>query len=307
MNSVCVLLSTYNGEKYLTPLLDSVVSQKGVALSVVARDDGSKDNTPSILSRYKEQGKITRLITDSNVGFARSFHRLCTEAVPSDYYAFCDQDDIWDSDKLLCAVEKLNACPNDIPLVYWCAYRSIDKNGKVYKQRSKRLIFRNQYNPLANSLNCNDVRGCTCVFNQKAMDMILTLKEGSYRYHDWTLLLIASAFGMDVHDPEPHISYRCHDTNCYGPLKFNFQSLKRGIKYVFNVELNHNRSKEAQEMLELFGDKLSPEQLHYVQCAANYLKDKKIKKQLLKCKRELNAIPAPMRWFIKFAIHTNKY
>lgn len=97
MNSVCVLLSTYNGEKYLTPLLDSVVSQKGVALSVVARDDGSKDNTPSILSRYKEQGKITRLITDSNVGFARSFHRLCTEAVPSDYYAFCDQDDIWDS------------------------------------------------------------------------------------------------------------------------------------------------------------------------------------------------------------------
>lgn len=50
MNSVCVLLSTYNGEKYLTPLLDSVVSQKGVALSVVARDDGAKTtHLPSCL------------------------------------------------------------------------------------------------------------------------------------------------------------------------------------------------------------------------------------------------------------------
>ena len=307
MKSVCVLLSTYNGEKFLRPLLDSVLRQEGILLNLVVRDDGSKDGTLEILKEYQQNGKIQKLIAGENVGFVRSFHQLCCNAVPSDYYAFCDQDDVWDKDKLLCAVRRLDEKPRQLPLVYWCAYRSMDKNGKIYKKSSKRLKYRNQYNPLANGLNWNDIRGCSSVFNPVALGFLTGLEEGSYRFHDWMLYLICCAFGEDVYDETPHFSYRSHDSNCYGPPKFSYAWIKRGIKYLKDMEFNHNRSKQAKEFADAFYDRADEKQKYFLDCVLNYRKDKAAKKRLLRCKKEFRALPVPMRWFIKFTIRINKY
>lgn len=95
MKTVSVLLSTYNGEKYLREQLDSLLVQQGVDLRIIARDDGSKDTTVEILKEYA--GKDTRVsfFEGKNVGPAQSFFDLIMKSPDSDYYAFCDQDDVW--------------------------------------------------------------------------------------------------------------------------------------------------------------------------------------------------------------------
>ena len=98
---IAIMLSTYNGEKYIRKQLDSLVNQSYKAyMKVFVRDDGSTDNTLSILEEYIEKINLT-IIKGENVGPGKSFWKLfMNQNINADYYAFCDQDDIWDSDKL---------------------------------------------------------------------------------------------------------------------------------------------------------------------------------------------------------------
>ena len=306
--SVSVLLSTYNGEKYVKELLDSLHNQYGINLTIVVRDDGSKDNTPKILQEYKDKGIIDILILGENVGFQKSFHKLLEAAPKSDYYAFSDQDDIWDPDKVLTGVETLKNEDHSLPLLYWCSFRSMDKNGKIYKLYSSRTQFTEGVDPLIKNINTNDIRGCTCVFNQVSLDMMLELGLDGYRYHDWMIQIIASMFGKEIYDMYPHISYRCHENNCFGPAKANIDALKRVIKFYKTVELNNNHSKTAIEFYNAFKDKITnPKQLEFLESVVNYQTDKAAKKKLLHNKEMFRSMPIFLAMLIKYEIRHNKY
>ena len=95
MKKVQVLLSTYNGEKYLKEQLDSIIAQKGVDVHILARDDGSKDDTIKILEGYEN----IDIIKGSNIGVCKSFFELINKSGEYDYYSFADQDDVWDCDR----------------------------------------------------------------------------------------------------------------------------------------------------------------------------------------------------------------
>ncbi len=95
MDSIVVLMSTYNGEKYIREQLDSIFNQEGIDVKVVVRDDGSKDTTHAILDEYKKTHELV-WYTGENLKSARSFMDLIYQAPESDYYAFADQDDYWD-------------------------------------------------------------------------------------------------------------------------------------------------------------------------------------------------------------------
>ena len=104
-NKVLILVSTYNGEKYLPEQLDSLYAQEGVDIHILVRDDGSKDNTIGILKNYQgSKGKMT-IIEGENIGAGQSFLALINEATTNypdyDYYAFCDQDDVWYGNKVV--------------------------------------------------------------------------------------------------------------------------------------------------------------------------------------------------------------
>ena len=103
---VCVLISTYNGERFLEEQIASIIAQKGVEVDILVRDDGSSDMTCSLLERWQKEGKL-KWYKGENLGFARSFMNLLKTASGYDYYAFCDQDDIWLEDKLQRAVTAL--------------------------------------------------------------------------------------------------------------------------------------------------------------------------------------------------------
>ena len=103
---VAVLMSAYNGEKYISEQINSILQQTYQNLVLYIRDDGSSDNTVSILEEYERQKKIV-LIQGENLGFINSFFDVMKKCETADYYAWCDQDDIWIPDKIERAVEKL--------------------------------------------------------------------------------------------------------------------------------------------------------------------------------------------------------
>lgn len=101
--SVQVVMSTYNGEKYLKEQIDSILSQEGVDVRLYIRDDGSSDRTTDILASYQEH-KNVKIEKGNNLGFAKSFLTALDECDEADYYAFSDQDDVWEKDKLSTAM-----------------------------------------------------------------------------------------------------------------------------------------------------------------------------------------------------------
>ena len=128
MKNVLVILSTYNGEKYLREQIESVLKQENVKISILVRDDGSTDNTCNILEEYEKKG-LLRWYTGKNLKPAKSFIDLIFHATNDfDYYAFCDQDDFWYFKKIYSAIEQMenNNDSIDIPKVCYCNLEVVD-------------------------------------------------------------------------------------------------------------------------------------------------------------------------------------
>src|ERR1035437_8737190 len=123
---VTILLSTYNGEKYLNQLFESLFKQIDVEMSVLVRDDSSSDSTKEILRKYEEEGKLS-WYTGENLRSAGSFMDLLFHAPDSEYYAFCDQDDVWEADKLYSAIKMLKQT-QDKPSLYFSQTKLVDKD-----------------------------------------------------------------------------------------------------------------------------------------------------------------------------------
>ncbi|WP_223065896.1 glycosyltransferase family 2 protein [Paenibacillus caui] len=213
-----VLLSTYNGEKYIKEQLDSVLAQQGVSLNLLIRDDGSIDSTCSIIENYveKNQGRIL-FSQGANSGAKGSFFKLIEQSSDGmDYYAFCDQDDIWEPGKLQRAVSLLKQEDNDLPLMYCSATRMVDNTlsylGTWPSVPRKSLT-------LYNALVENIAVGCTMVMNRAAMELVKKHLPRDYAnviMHDWWVYLIVSAFGKVNFDDTPHLLYRQHGGNVLG-------------------------------------------------------------------------------------------
>lgn len=110
MRSVQVLMSTYNGEKYIRRQIDSILNQKDVAIHLLIRDDGSTDSTCEIIRSYAEKYSDQVEVTmGSNIGYKKSFLTLIQLAGDYDYYAFADQDDYWKPDKEIASIRKMEA------------------------------------------------------------------------------------------------------------------------------------------------------------------------------------------------------
>lgn len=122
MYNVCVLMSTYNGGKYLQEQIDSLIGQADVNLTVLVRDDGSSDSTTVILERYKQKG-VLDWYPGENIGSARSFLDLVSRAPYCDYYALCDQDDYWFPEKLSVAISRLEQTDSSKSALYFCKWR----------------------------------------------------------------------------------------------------------------------------------------------------------------------------------------
>lgn len=213
MYSICVLMSTYNGEKYLQKQIDSILQQKGVNLTLCIRDDGSSDNTLNLLEGYSISDSRIKVIKGKNCGVTSSFMSLVQNSPNADYYSFADQDDIWDSDKLEIAASELSRF-SGTPSMYYCNYRQIDGNDEIIVSRAERYLAELSLEKVILTNNCT---GCTVVINHAMRKKLCDFIPPEIMMHDhWVYLLCKSIGGSIICDSNPHMSYRQHDNNVLG-------------------------------------------------------------------------------------------
>lgn len=269
MQQVLVLLSTYNGESFLCEQLDSLLVQVGVEVYVLVRDDGSNDGAKKILLEYQAlYPEKFNIILGENIGWKRSFFELLSIAKRNmkryDYYAFCDQDDIWLPSKLQRAVEKIGELATDIRL--YCSNLYYYKNGINYG-----LIQSGAYFPTAeNCLIRNYATGCTIVFN-KALFEVLTARMPQLEVmHDFWTYQVAVLLGSVYVDKESYIYYRQHSNNQIGSKKGWRERWKRRLR-TFNASMKkHERESQARELEKCFGDIMPEDTLQALQKVSHY-------------------------------------
>lgn len=216
MNSVAVLPSTYNGEKWLKEQLDSILNQRNVDVTLYIRDDGSRDETVSILKEYNQKYPNVVLWVEDNIGWGRSFITLLSRVKNHSYYAFADQDDVWLPDKLDRAVKKINTCSLSDPVLYYSAMTIINGNGEFIKevQCYNPWVEKGGTNVLPACIN-NLCCGCVMVFNDNLRKLCIFTEylDNPNISHDAYLGAVALCVGKVIYDKESFIQHRIHENN----------------------------------------------------------------------------------------------
>ncbi len=244
--TVEVLMCTYNGGRFLAQQLDSLVAQQGVRVRLHVSDDGSTDDTLEVLARYRESLQLAEVRQGPGKGATTNFLSLVTDAaLPGKYFAFCDQDDIWEPEKLSRACEAL--APHAGRAALYCGHsKVIDEQGALVghsKPHRKPPSF-------ANASVQNIASGHTMVFNAGARELLMQAGVVDVRFHDWWLYVVLTfAGGTVVHDGEALVRYRQHANNEFGAHSSIANQFGR-FKLLFNGEYGrwlrlHQRALEA--------------------------------------------------------------
>lgn len=262
-DKVAILLATYNGENFLCDQLESLLCQTHEKLVLFVRDDGSTDNTQAILSRFAGQDNRVQCRFEDNVGVISSFFDLVKTSGDSfDYYSFCDQDDVWQQNKISSAIKQMEATDPEIPLLYFSGVEYVDDKLRHlgYSVIPKRITFEH-------ALVENLATGCTIVVNRSARNLILSCLPEFALMHDWWMFLVVSAFGKIIYDPDPKILYRQHSTNVVGGTTDRFKAnLKKIIPFFKSVfdPTKMRTSDQVREFKRLYGERLDARQIRYI-------------------------------------------
>ena len=215
--SVAILMATYNGAKYLPEQLASFVAQTHPYWSLWVNDDGSTDDTALLIAAFaaNHPTHTVSFAEGPKQGHAANFLNLTARVSNADYYAYSDQDDIWEPKHLTRAIEWLvSQVPPYVPAIYGC--RTVYVTGKNLpighsKNFTKKPCF-------GNALMQNIAGANTMVMNRAARDLIAeSADQVTIAGHDWwAYQLITGAGGMMLYDPEPMGRYRQHSQNLRG-------------------------------------------------------------------------------------------
>lgn len=218
---LCVLLASYNGEKYIKDQLDSIINQTYKNWKLVIRDDGSKDKTVPILNEYKKKDERIKVLEDSkgNLGFLKNFEELLFN-VDEEFVLFSDQDDFWLKNKLEKFVEKISKLDEEIlskPLLIHC-------NSSVCNSRLEVLKKEFLDSKLVKEKNSNTyffeymVQGATIMVNKEMIkESIPFLKNVTL--HDRYFHLLSQFLGTRIFIDESLVKYRQHERNEIGANK----------------------------------------------------------------------------------------
>jgi glycosyltransferase involved in cell wall biosynthesis len=256
---VAILLCTYRGQRYLAEQLDSFAAQTHSNWEVWASDDGSEDDTHAILEVYRQKkwtlGRLS-IHSGPGEGFAANFMSLtCKATIDADYYAYSDQDDVWDSDKLDRAVRWLRTVPENIPALYCSRTRLVDaENNEIGLSPlfSKSPSF-------ANALMQNIGGGNTMVFNNSARALLRETEGNSpIVSHDWWAYMVVTGCGGKVfYDDKPTLRYRLHAANLVG-ANFSWSARLQRIRMLWHGRFRNWNDSNIAALRKLV-NKLTPE------------------------------------------------
>lgn len=294
---ILVMMSTYNGEKYLREQIDSILNQKiDYEVHLRIRDDGSKDGTCEIIEdyilRYPEQ---IELIRGENRGCNASFFELIQNADGYKYYSISDQDDVWLPDKLQIACDAIDEVKEDIPLLYastsYLVHNDLIPYGITRKKKREMTMY--------NTLIQNICPGHTQVMNNRLLDLLKNdVDTGRIYVYDSWIQNVANLYGKILFDNEPHTYYRQYEGNQLGSgvgeIGQLLASIKRdrtndGIKYRRQIDYFKECNKEQlirkgiyKEVNDFLGAITIVEKLKYI-CSTKLKRQSKMESFAFYC------------------------
>lgn len=262
MQKLAILLSSYNGSEYLQNQLDSLESQTDTEFELIIRDDGSVDKSYDLLNNFVDNSSlhVKILPKNTNHGVKKSFEFLALEAIQSgsNYIMFCDQDDIWNADKVektLLKLQELEKLYPDTPLLVHTDLYVVDEN--LTRLDNSFWHYQN-IDPSKDSLNRalmqNVVTGCTMMINRKLALLSLPIADEAIM-HDWWIALVAAQFGHIGYIDDQTMQYRQHGKNDTGAKKFDIKFIIKRIKEFQNINFDRHIA-QADAFLKQFRDGL---------------------------------------------------
>lgn len=228
-DQVDILLATYQGGRFLDEQLASLIEQTYSPIRILIRDDGSNDQTPTIIQKWRADypDRIQVLPTTERLGVKGNFSTLM-ESCTAPYVMFSDQDDHWLPDKVeksLALIKKMEKVyGSDIPLA---VHTDLKVVGQDLNELSSSFWKYSRLNPTIASFNRllaqNVVTGCTLLINRPLLKLAAPVPKEAVM-HDWWIAMAASCFGYIESLNESTMLYRQHENNDTGaqPYRLGF-------------------------------------------------------------------------------------
>lgn len=261
---IIILMSTYNGEEYLSEQLKSIYAQTCKNFEIYVRDDGSQDLTKDILNQYKKQYNNFQWFSGENMGASKSFFSLMKSIPLEDaIYVFSDQDDVWLPYKLQHIYRIFETDNNSKPLLYCGDTILTDQELHILKKEN---FGENIHPSFGNALVENICIGCTSAMNRCLLETLVKRIPQNEVMHDWWFYLTASCFGKVIYDKEPLLYYRQHDRNVMGSGVTKYDCILRRLRNHKNHK--HQISRQAREFSDIF--QVSGENAYLIECIKQY-------------------------------------
>ncbi|MGG4126626.1 glycosyltransferase family 2 protein [Paenibacillus illinoisensis] len=306
---VLIMMSTYNGERYINEQMDSLMAQVQVETQIYIRDDGSTDITMEKLRPYAEAyPDRIHIRSEHNLGVIRSFFELMRSSPSTfDYYAFCDQDDVWEQDKLIRAITLLETMNSSIPLLYCSSTQMVDQHlnpiGVWPKVPQKQLTFHN-------ALVENSCVGCTMVMNDITFNQIRGSLPSDFNeviMHDWWIYLYVCTFGEVIFDEHPAIMYRQHQGNVLGGSRDGvIQKWRKRLDRFMNGNNHFILSRQARKFLTTYEDYLTRTQIEEMRNLLRIVNENVIHRLWYACKTPFHRQSLLDNVVLKFVIIAGK-
>lgn len=250
-DKVAIILATYNGAKYLEDQLISLLDQTHKNWDLYIRDDGSTDRTLEIIDYFKNNNPEKKVVvnTGKRLGFVKNFMSLlASEEIVADYYALCDQDDVWLPEKLERALAVLSARGEKRYDLY-CS-RVIYTDGNL-ETLGVSEVFSGPKN-FKNAIVQNVAGGNTFVLTATARKLVSRTLEADVPFHDWWIYLLITGSGGEVfYDEASYIYYRQHQAAIVSGSLGLKKRFERVIKMLQGQIANWNdRHQEALKRYE---------------------------------------------------------
>ncbi len=223
-----ILLPIYNGERFLKQLLDSILSQTYTNWQIIVRDDCSSDGSMNIIRNYQSKYPHKIIVVEDSYGNqgTSGCNNLLLQEMNSDYFMFCDQDDIWENKKIEILMEKMKEQEYkypQIPIMICSDACCIDDNNNLlcssfFENQKFCEVTGNVHKLLA----LNVVQGSTTLMNRKVKETIKYIPNDLF--HDWWTAVNVAYYGKVCYIHKQLIRYRQHQHNVVGALDI-------GVKY----------------------------------------------------------------------------
>jgi Glycosyltransferases involved in cell wall biogenesis len=263
---IYIVMCTFNGEKYIREQLQSIVDNTIENWNIIILDDQSDDNTVEIIKAYQKKYpdkiffKVNQVKKGAIINFLNGIYEVGLHITKDDYIMLCDQDDVWNSDKIEKTMNGMNelvsAYGNHIPLLVCTDVSVVDDALNIVNGSFRRM---NHYwvskLDFPHLMMENKVQGCTTMLNKSMAEMLDKFPQRATMHDGW-LALIASAFGEIKYIDEPTMKYRQHSNNVQGSIGYKNDVKNKLLNLGGQRKIVMDTTPQIKEFLEIYKDRL---------------------------------------------------